>query len=1085
MVMRKNKGFTMVELLAVIVILGILTVMAISGVSSLINKAHSEQKVQQEKTLEMAAKSYIQANKSLAPKSIGESVEIPVADLKTARYIKEDIVNSKGESCMKESYVRVYKLSKSEYTYTSYLYCGNEKRPESTEVPVPTIEIYFTDANGVRDDSALTNVSEARFGMNITGGKTSSGEQLAIAGYNYTISVKTFKDNDDIESTSSTSAYEEVYSSGTLSVNNLKEFNIEKKIADYIDVTKVSSVSIKVTARNVAGGEKTILSSTEGTNNTISFKDTEKPECLSETKSGILNSKITGQAENDSDWINKSSAGNKVRKITAECVDGDGSQCIRDSFTRTWPNNYQTEAEYAYIQVEDNAGLKNVSDDYIKSKSICDKPLLQAKDSGYCLVRVNVDITRPTIKVSGYTVKPENISVDSNKNIKLPSGATNLITANNVTANNQNYTIQIGSDDYRNLSSKNGTKKWMNKDNYPNGITYVFEVSDNLHLDTWKWETNSANTKFNNNFSLTNPDASGEVKYFTQPENSNCGSLNDVIIVRLYGEGERGGILTVTDKAGNSSKIQVRANIDHTAPDVPKNITGYVWKSASSDNKGETYNFGTNEWKNRNVVAEITNYDKTKEKVSGFYNFVYKTDRKSNVNIGESVTIEDEGITKVSFGACDYAGNCSDYSAEKEVKIDKTAPNCNVTATKYENGSNKGTYTANSWLKDGYQVNLKATCSDVKKSGFTDTNISGCDTSPFEWTSVINQNYNANYGAKGIDAGGEVKDKAGNVTQCKTVKVKIDSTYPSCKNTKDNRKWTANDRRVEWWCEDKQSGCKDTSKSSADITTTTKTYTIKEHTIEDKAGNKVNCPATNVDTYVDKSAPTFNKWPDGDSCRVIEDNGNYNVVLNTNLENYYNLGEGNGSSDPHSGLVSKKYIFTTSTSKPNESIFNANGFDLGSDNIGSTNACNDKRIYAYIMLVDAVGNKKVMECGHYDHTCCSDSNYKGCNWVTSCRYGLTEIHNLTSTGGSGIVCHGKIPSSYWEYGNKSCTGSTKLYLVDGGISSGDHTNVCYEGGDGGSWVSPSSGKACGWIWNKCINQSNDMSITCSDKQCSG
>ena len=176
MIMRKNQGFTMVELLAVIVILGILSVMAILGVSSLINKAHSEQKIQQDKTLKMAAESYIQANKSLAPKSIGESVEISISDLKDARYIKEDILNSKGESCMKESYVRVYKLSKSEYTYTSYLYCGEEERPESTEVPVPTVEIYFTDAKGVRDSSALTNVSEARFGMNITGGKTSSGE---------------------------------------------------------------------------------------------------------------------------------------------------------------------------------------------------------------------------------------------------------------------------------------------------------------------------------------------------------------------------------------------------------------------------------------------------------------------------------------------------------------------------------------------------------------------------------------------------------------------------------------------------------------------------------------------------------------------------------------------------------------------------------------------------------------------------------------------------------------------------------------------------------------------------------------------
>ena len=42
-------------------------------------------------------------------------------------YLKEDIKNDKGQSCMKESFVRVFKLGQTDYSYTAYVYCGDEK----------------------------------------------------------------------------------------------------------------------------------------------------------------------------------------------------------------------------------------------------------------------------------------------------------------------------------------------------------------------------------------------------------------------------------------------------------------------------------------------------------------------------------------------------------------------------------------------------------------------------------------------------------------------------------------------------------------------------------------------------------------------------------------------------------------------------------------------------------------------------------------------------------------------------------------------------------------------------------------------
>ena len=126
---RNKKGFSLVELLAVVVILGLIAALGISATSYLSDLAKKNKMESQKNTVTMSAETYLQNNKNLVPKIIGDSSIIKVSDLRRTNYLTEDIKNNKGESCMEKSYVRVYKLSNTEYTYTTFLYCGEEEVP--------------------------------------------------------------------------------------------------------------------------------------------------------------------------------------------------------------------------------------------------------------------------------------------------------------------------------------------------------------------------------------------------------------------------------------------------------------------------------------------------------------------------------------------------------------------------------------------------------------------------------------------------------------------------------------------------------------------------------------------------------------------------------------------------------------------------------------------------------------------------------------------------------------------------------------------------------------------------------------------
>ncbi len=340
--MRFNKkGFTLVELLAVVVILGIIMTVSIPMVSRWINRSKGESMEAQKQTLLLAGQSYAQNNSKVLPKSIGETKLIKAVDLKKANYLKDNLTDSEKKDCMEKSFVRVYKYDKNGYSYSAFLYCGEDEVPETITGVEPSISIAFKGEN--LTDEVLQDVSNSGFVVTIEGGKK-DGKNLGIDGYTYSVSVKY----------AGTGEIVEIFNSGSLNGGGREKLVIEKSLGDYTNVTTLSEFMITVEAYNRDGGYKKVTGNSK-------YGDNTPPVC----------GDIEGQA-GENEWFKTP----HTSTISVKCKDeANGSGCTKEVFTKSW----NTEAENGNITIKDNAG-----------------------NTTECEVRVHHDWTYPNLVVTAF-----------------------------------------------------------------------------------------------------------------------------------------------------------------------------------------------------------------------------------------------------------------------------------------------------------------------------------------------------------------------------------------------------------------------------------------------------------------------------------------------------------------------------------------------------------------------------------------------------------------------------------------------------------------------------------------------------------
>ena len=327
MMANNNKGFSMVEILAVVVILGVISTIGIVSVTRLVDNSKKHYYDAQQDQMVLAAQAYTNDHRNKLPKMVGQRSKITLKMLYDGNYIKEQINDkNKGKCDELKSYVNVYKSSQSEYKYRGYLNCPACEDEtgycykETTSNP-PVVEIKFPTASG----NNLYNGEK-----NIELEMKANGDNANIGSYSYKIYVDKRL----------------VFNSGNKKNGKRREMTVKEEIRKYLP----GSIRVVATITNTDGETRTY-------SKTGDFKDDISPACGKVKYDGSYamdpykpgDNVACGQAKYP--WINIGTP-NATRHAWIECDAVFGIGCSQAEFSR----DLKTDGEIENIQVKDTKG---------------------------------------------------------------------------------------------------------------------------------------------------------------------------------------------------------------------------------------------------------------------------------------------------------------------------------------------------------------------------------------------------------------------------------------------------------------------------------------------------------------------------------------------------------------------------------------------------------------------------------------------------------------------------------------------------------------------------------------------------------
>ena len=131
--MKNKNGFTLIEIIGAIVIIGIIAIIAYSTYSSSLKGFRDNYYEEVERTLVESGKEFFNDNRNYRPTQTLLAQEVPISTLQTKNYISK-VTDYNGDSCSNRSYVLIIKEGKNDYSYHACLICEEDAYDNTSDM---------------------------------------------------------------------------------------------------------------------------------------------------------------------------------------------------------------------------------------------------------------------------------------------------------------------------------------------------------------------------------------------------------------------------------------------------------------------------------------------------------------------------------------------------------------------------------------------------------------------------------------------------------------------------------------------------------------------------------------------------------------------------------------------------------------------------------------------------------------------------------------------------------------------------------------------------------------------------------------
>lgn len=532
---RKDKGFSLVELLATITILGVISTIGIVSVQGLIENSKRTYYQSQKDTLVMAAQAYLNDHVSEYPKEIGQEETFDLKKLYTNRYVKEMIKDTNKVNCNeKQSVVVVKKEGQKKYTFKGYLkctacegndFCEGKEDVDKGEDNKPGIIAGFSGGKG-GDHLKEINADFTICASGVIGKEcdeqNDNSEKITISSYSYKITK--YNGSEDQNG-------EVVYNSKSIPGKGNISITQSINLSKYLPGT----IKVEVKAINSLGKSETATA-------TDTFDENAYARCGNTRYEGAsidVSSYYHEGTCKPSEWINIKNK--KVRQVWVECDDKNGIGCSRPAFSGTYTKDTKDANVYVYDQ-KNNATA--------------------------CNVPVCIDITTPMVDLNIFKL---------NENGKRSSNSANIKQT-------------FGGSSSESVEKKSFSTQWLNKTNYPNGIEVEITIYDKGPQGGREGTSGIANISALRNADGLGEDLAESSKYQPSDEiiakKNRDGTYTDT--AKVTKSSYKKYTLRITDGAGNKLELELNILLDLTPPTCSSTYAdSNVWKKCPVTVKGE------------------------------------------------------------------------------------------------------------------------------------------------------------------------------------------------------------------------------------------------------------------------------------------------------------------------------------------------------------------------------------------------------------------------------------------------------------------------------------------------------------------